>query len=65
MGSMRVPAGHKRWALFPPGTPRELLKPAGVEREAASWFTHVWPRTQVADWAGPRPIDVIQAPGET
>ena len=51
--------------LFPPGTPRDLLKPPGVEREAASWFTHVWPRTQAADWAGPKPIDVIQGPGET
>lgn len=36
-------AGHKRWALFPPGTPRHLVVPreAGVEREAASWFTKV------------------------
>lgn len=58
-------AGHKRWALFPPGTPRDLIKPPGVEREAASWFTHVYPRTQAPDWPGPRPIDVVQGPGET
>ena len=42
-----LPAGHKRWVLFPPGTPNSLIKPKGVEREAAAWFTHVWPRTQV------------------
>lgn len=58
-------AGHKRWVLFPPGTPNSLIKPPGVEREAASWFTHVWPRTQAADWPGPRPLHIIQRPGET
>lgn len=59
-------AGHKRWCLFPPGTPLDLLKPAGVEKEAAAWFTHVWPRTQQPDWpAAYRPIDVVQGPGET
>jgi histone arginine demethylase JMJD6 len=59
-------SGHKRWALFPPGTPRDLIKPPGVEREAASWFTHVWPRTQAPGWpASAAPIDVVQGPGET
>lgn len=59
-------AGHKRWCVFPAGTPLDLLKPAGVEKEAAAWFTHVWPRTQQADWpAAYRPIDVVQGPGET
>lgn len=45
------PTGHKRWVLFPPGTPNALIKPKGVEREAAAWFTHVWPRTQVGQTA--------------
>lgn len=53
-------AGHKRWALFPPGTPKHLLKPPGVEREAASWFASVYPATQRPDWPAARPIDVIQ-----
>ncbi|PNH12602.1 Bifunctional arginine demethylase and lysyl-hydroxylase JMJD6 [Tetrabaena socialis] len=34
-------AGHKRWALFPPGTPRchVLPREQGIEREAVSWFS--------------------------
>lgn len=55
-------AGHKRWALFPPGTPRHLVLPKlpGLEREAVSWFTHVYPLTQRPDWPTAKPIDVIQ-----
>ncbi|RKP39663.1 hypothetical protein BJ085DRAFT_6299, partial [Dimargaris cristalligena] len=36
--------GHKRWALFPPRTPRELVDPPSMkpyDREAASWFYHL------------------------
>lgn len=59
-------AGTKRWALFPPGTPRALLQPAGVEKEAVSWFAHVWPRTQQPDWpSDARPLSIIQRPAET
>ena len=32
----------------------------GLEREAVSWFSRVYPRTQRADWPGPRPLDIIQ-----
>lgn len=55
-------AGHKRWALFPPGTPRHHVLPKlpGLEREAVSWFTHVYPLTQRLDWPTAKPIDVIQ-----
>lgn len=53
-------AGHKRWALFPPGTSKALLKPPGVEREAAAWFASVYPLTLRPDWPAARPIDVIQ-----
>lgn len=53
-------AGHKRWALFPPGTPKALLKPPGVEREAATWFAKVYPATRRPDWPAAKPIDVIQ-----
>lgn len=58
--------GRKRWALFPPGTPKALLQPKGpdLEREAVSWFRNVHPSTQQHDWPGAKPIDVIQNPGE-
>ncbi|KAJ1972896.1 hypothetical protein H4R35_004425 [Dimargaris xerosporica] len=38
--------GHKRWALFPPTTPRALVDPSmkPFDREAASWFYHVFPQ---------------------
>lgn len=54
--------GHKRWALFPPGTQRRHVLPKlpGLEREAVSWFTHVYPLTQREDWPTTRPIDIIQ-----
>jgi len=32
----------------------------GLEREAASWFSRVYPRTRAPDWPGPRPLDIIQ-----
>lgn len=53
--------GHKRWVLFPPGTPRSVLLPPGIEREAVSWFYRMYPRTQQPDWPVARPIDIIQA----
>ncbi|RKP35013.1 LOW QUALITY PROTEIN: hypothetical protein BJ085DRAFT_42353 [Dimargaris cristalligena] len=37
---------RKRWALFPPRTPRELVDPPSMEafdREVTSWFYHVLP----------------------
>ena len=61
-------SGRKRWVLFPPGTPVEMIKPSipGVDKEAASWFAHVYPRTQRADWpANLRPLECVQQPGET
>lgn len=46
--------GHKRWALFPPGTDTSLIDPptrkrlketTGLpDREGASWFAHVFPK---------------------
>lgn len=49
-------------ALFPPGTPKSVLQPRGegLEREAVSWFRHVYPLTQKPDWPTAKPIDVIQ-----
>lgn len=58
--------GHKRWALFPPDTPKELLLPKEpkVEREAVSWFSTIYPRTQQPGWPAAKPLDIIQRPGE-
>lgn len=60
--------GHKRWALFPPGSvPKSVLKPTGVN-SAVRWFDVVWPETQQAAWEArgyPKPIDIWQGPGET
>ncbi|KAJ1928231.1 hypothetical protein IWQ60_002261 [Tieghemiomyces parasiticus] len=42
-----VVVGHKRWALFPPRTPRPLVDPPSMkpyDREAASWFYQVHPQ---------------------
>lgn len=36
-----------------------------MEREGVAWFSKVYPITQKPDWPGPKPIDVIQRPGET
>jgi hypothetical protein len=36
-----------------------------VGREGVTWFSKVYPLTQQPDWPGPKPIDVIQQPGET
>ncbi|KJE94155.1 hypothetical protein CAOG_08826 [Capsaspora owczarzaki ATCC 30864] len=60
--------GHKRWCLFPPHAPRELVKPAisGMDSEAACWFSSVYPRTQSPNWpAELRPLELLQRPGET
>ncbi len=44
------------------GTPRHVVLPKekGLEREAVSWYTHMYPRTQAPDWPSARPVDIIQ-----
>jgi histone arginine demethylase JMJD6 len=60
-------AGHKCWACFPPGAPKEALQPPRHEggREAIAWWAHVYP--MLLDSVDPhlRPLTVIQRPGET
>lgn len=67
--------GHKRWCLFPPGTPKAVIDPPmrPYDREAVSWFSTVFPKFQVRDdpndqrTLGERlgMVQVLQRPGET
>ncbi|KAK3839745.1 MAG: hypothetical protein J3R72DRAFT_347126, partial [Linnemannia gamsii] len=62
--------GHKRWCLFPPGIPKSLYDPVmkPFDREAVSWFHHVYPRFAANDFELGKKygmIEVIQGPGET
>ncbi|KAI8068066.1 hypothetical protein BC940DRAFT_300249 [Gongronella butleri] len=67
--------GHKRWALFPPGTPKHIIDPPMKphDREGVSWFAEVFPKLQTRDvpsdarTLGERlgMVQVLQRPGET
>ncbi|KAJ2957433.1 hypothetical protein NQZ79_g6837 [Umbelopsis isabellina] len=67
--------GHKRWALFPPGTPKDIIDPPmkPYDREAVSWYATVFPKfTKRDDPKDPRTlgqklgmVEVLQRPGET
>lgn len=44
-----------RWCLFPPETPKELLKPSHADAwkqkgEAVTWFAYVYPKVSSPDW---------------
>ncbi|ORX44116.1 Clavaminate synthase-like protein [Hesseltinella vesiculosa] len=67
--------GHKRWALFPPGTPNDIIDPPMKphDHEGVSWFAEVFPKLQArTDPSDPRTlgeklgmVQVLQRPGET
>ncbi|XP_067928916.1 bifunctional arginine demethylase and lysyl-hydroxylase JMJD6-like isoform X2 [Watersipora subatra] len=63
--------GHKRWCLFPPETPKELLKPSHGDAwkqkgEAITWFAYVYPKVSAPDWPEKyKMIECVQGPGET
>jgi histone arginine demethylase JMJD6 len=66
--------GHKRWALFPPETPKSIVDPPmkPYDHEGVSWFSQVFPKFKVRDdptdirTLGERlgMIEVLQRPGE-
>lgn len=54
--------GHKRWCVFPPSVPREVVKCLpGEDSEAISWFANVYPRTQKQDFPVDPPIEFLQS----
>jgi histone arginine demethylase JMJD6 len=61
--------GHKRWVLFPPGTPKHVWSPT-KDWEGVSWFTHVRPKMDdmygkgmtIGAFYGMR--EILQQPGE-
>ncbi|CAF3443850.1 unnamed protein product [Rotaria sp. Silwood1] len=63
-------SGHKRWCIFPPSTPRHLLKPTSADSpkskdEGITWFKVIYPRTQLSTWPKEYAcIEAIQHPGE-
>jgi len=58
--------GHKKWVLFPPGTPDDILKQPVLELGAAGWFAEVYPECRKKSWPKEcAPIEILQEPGET
>ena len=58
-----------RWVLFPPGLPREVVKPkaylkAGEDDEPIDYFTNVLPRIRAAH-PELAVTEFVQRPGET
>jgi hypothetical protein len=49
------------WCPAPLALQLVVPKEPGLEREAVSWFTHLYPRARHDPaWPGPRPLDAIQ-----
>eukprot|EP00802_Teleaulax_amphioxeia_P011316 Tamp_11348.p1 GENE.Tamp_11348~~Tamp_11348.p1 ORF type:complete len:475 (+),score=114.07 Tamp_11348:193-1425(+) len=64
-----VISGRKRWVLFPPGTPKALVKPAAwmakKDREAIDWFLCHYRNIKETLPPHQQPIELITGPGET
>ncbi|KAJ3125233.1 hypothetical protein HK098_000431 [Nowakowskiella sp. JEL0407] len=67
-------SGHKRWVLFPPSTPKEMIDPRGLtDNEASTWFVEVYPSLvspKTRDESGKSLaerygiVEILQGPGE-
>lgn len=64
-----VISGRKRWVLFPPGTPKSLVKPAAwmakKDREAIDWFLQHYRTIKESLPAHQQPLELITGPGDT
>jgi histone arginine demethylase JMJD6 len=58
--------GKKRWVMFPPHTPGELV---GMRKcsplESVHWFLEYYDIVTSDSWTGPKPLEVLQLPGDT
>lgn len=64
--------GHKRWVLFEPGAPENVVRPPKFRDlwpahigGAAAWFDLVYPHTRGPHWNKFKPVEILQRPGET
>lgn len=61
--------GRKLWALFPPGTPKSIVKPPGwmerKDREAVDWFLFHLPKIRETAPSHMKPITCVTYPGDT
>ena len=63
-----VLSGLKRWLLFPPGTPQEVIGMVEGRPQIPSsvWFRDYYRRVTSAEWPSRyTPVEVLQRPGET
>ena len=64
--------GRKRWVLFPPGAPTNVIEPRVGDHEASTWFAKVYPTMMQPSPEGGQTVgqslgmvEIIQNPGET
>jgi histone arginine demethylase JMJD6 len=59
--------GKKRWMMFPPHTPGESVGMAEdiPQLESVHWFLKYYDLVTGSSWAGPKPLEVLQLPGDT
>ena len=54
-------SGHKRWCLFPPGTPKSIISPKVPDHEGVTWFHKVYPKLNKKET---EMVEILQKPGE-
>ena len=62
-----VVQGKKRWCLFPPETPKDIIGMGdGPQINSVSWFKSYYDKVTSACWPLEyKPVEVLQLPGET